>query len=197
MRKRFGFVTYSLTIFCMVLGLLGSAPAQTVTGTISGMAVDPAGQVIPGATITLANERTGDTCHQLTNETGVFTFIAVQPGVYTIQVEQSGFRLFEPQGNVLPANEHLAVGTLMLSLGERSDTVTTTAERSAVQINSSEHSALLTSTQLEMISSRGRDVITKSGTREFHGTTYGYKRHEQFNANNFFNNVPGALRIYA
>ncbi len=32
------------------------------------------------------------------------------------------------------------------------------------------------------------NVVTKGGTRDFHGTVYWYKRHEMFNANNFFNN---------
>lgn len=32
------------------------------------------------------------------------------------------------------------------------------------------------------------NVITKSGSRDFHGSGYWYKRHEQFNANDFFNN---------
>lgn len=31
-------------------------------------------------------------------------------------------------------------------------------------------------------------VVTKSGTREYHGGAYYYKRHEMFNANNFFAN---------
>jgi len=35
------------------------------------------------------------------------------------------------------------------------------------------------------------NAVTKSGTREFHGTAYFYKRHEQFNANSFFNNQLG------
>ncbi|MCW5964002.1 MAG: carboxypeptidase regulatory-like domain-containing protein [Bryobacterales bacterium] len=35
------------------------------------------------------------------------------------------------------------------------------------------------------------NVISKSGTNEFHGSLYHYKRHEQFNANNFFNNREG------
>jgi len=35
------------------------------------------------------------------------------------------------------------------------------------------------------------NVITKSGTRDFHGTAYWYKRHEMFNATNFFNNRNG------
>jgi hypothetical protein len=32
------------------------------------------------------------------------------------------------------------------------------------------------------------NVVSKSGTRDFHGSVYWFKRHEQFNANNFFNN---------
>lgn len=35
------------------------------------------------------------------------------------------------------------------------------------------------------------NVVTKSGTKEFHGSVYYFKRHEQFNANNFFNNRAG------
>lgn len=35
------------------------------------------------------------------------------------------------------------------------------------------------------------NIISKSGTKEFHGAGYYFKRHEQFNANNFFNNRLG------
>ena len=38
------------------------------------------------------------------------------------------------------------------------------------------------------------NVVTKSGTREFHGSAYLYKRHEMFNANNFFNNRNGTAK---
>src|SRR5882724_7445691 len=31
-------------------------------------------------------------------------------------------------------------------------------------------------------------IVSKTGTKDFHGSVYGYKRHEQFNANDFFNN---------
>src|SRR5215510_6326729 len=34
-------------------------------------------------------------------------------------------------------------------------------------------------------------IVSKSGTKDFHGSVYGYKRHEQFNANDFFNNRNG------
>jgi hypothetical protein len=38
------------------------------------------------------------------------------------------------------------------------------------------------------------NVITKSGTREFHGSLYWFKRHEMFNANSFFNNRSGLVK---
>jgi hypothetical protein len=33
------------------------------------------------------------------------------------------------------------------------------------------------------------NAVTKAGTSQFHGTAYYYKRHEQFNANTYFNNL--------
>ena len=38
------------------------------------------------------------------------------------------------------------------------------------------------------------NLITKSGTRDFHGTAYWFKRHEMFNANSFFNNRSGLAK---
>ncbi|HQR36338.1 MAG TPA: TonB-dependent receptor [Blastocatellia bacterium] len=36
-------------------------------------------------------------------------------------------------------------------------------------------------------------IVTKSGTSEFHGTGYYFHRHEQFNANSFFNKANGRI----
>jgi outer membrane receptor protein involved in Fe transport len=38
------------------------------------------------------------------------------------------------------------------------------------------------------------NIVTKSGTSQFHGTAYYYVRNEDFNANNFFNNLNGQPR---
>jgi hypothetical protein len=37
-------------------------------------------------------------------------------------------------------------------------------------------------------------IVTKSGTKDFHGTVYEYKRHEKLNANDFFSNRDGLAK---
>ena len=41
----------------------------------------------------------------------------------------------------------------------------------------------------------GIQAVTKSGTRQYHGAAYWYKRHEQFNASSFFNNRNGVAEV--
>src|SRR5262245_16685483 len=91
--------------------------AQTVSGRISGTVVDGSGNAVVGATVTLINERTGDARTVVTSQAGDFSFAALQPGTYSIKVEQKGFTIFRRQGNVLTAAEHLSVGELPLKVG--------------------------------------------------------------------------------
>jgi hypothetical protein len=262
----------------LLLLAISPTPAQQITGMISGTVVDPSGQVIVSAEVTLQSADTGETRVTRTSDSGTFTFPSVQPGNYSLKVTHEGFKTLIRSGLVLTANERLSAGNLMLSIGTVGDHVTVAAIGDNVETASSDHSALLTSNQLNMIMARGRNIIsllrtmpgvsyggdpdspggaygdstpniagtrsylnsiavdgtpgmdfgtpstyssainmdavaemkvllnnyqaeyglkggamvnvvTKSGTREFHGTGYWYKRHEQFNANSFFSNL--------
>ena len=57
----------------------------------------------------------------------------------------------------------------------------------------SEVKVLLTNYQAEYGRNAGANItmVSKSGARDFHGLVSYFKRHEQFNANNFFNNQQG------
>jgi hypothetical protein len=61
--------------------------------------------------------------------------------------------------------------------------------------NIAEFKVLTSNYQAEYGRSAGGDIkiLTKSGTSEFHGTGYWFHRHEQFNANSFFNNAQGRI----
>jgi hypothetical protein len=274
----------------LFLLLCGEAAAQLVTGTINGSLVDQSGQAVAGAKVTVTNERTGLQREATSNEEGAFNFPALQPGSYTVRVERQGFRTVERTGVVLTANDKLALGNIELTVGQVTETVQINAEGSLVKTASSENSALLSTTQLDLQQAKGRDVVSllrvlpgvsyqagsvggtfdsdslggtfgtftpnisgtrsrwntftldgqtgsdadiveafngstsmdaieevkvlfnnyqaeygrntggtvnivsKSGTKDFHGSLYWYKRHEQFNANDFFNNRQGLTK---
>src|SRR4029077_2591656 len=91
---------------CAVL-LPDRVTAQSVSGSVSGTVVDQTRQVVPGATVTLLNEQTGDSRVTTSNEAGVFVFSAVQPATYTVRVALTGFATFERRNTVVPANEQV------------------------------------------------------------------------------------------
>jgi hypothetical protein len=70
-----------------------SAQAFSQTNsTISGIVQDRTRALIPGVTITLTDERTGDKKTTFTNESGGYRFTGLAPGLFTVTAELSGFR---------------------------------------------------------------------------------------------------------
>src|SRR5437867_717960 len=147
--------------FVLVLLLTGvPTGAQTVTGTISGIVTDASSAVIADAKVTLINERTADTRNITSTDHGRFNFAAVQPGIYTLKIEAQGFQLLEKKTIVLSANEDLALGSLEMRPGQVSETITITTEGARVETESSDLTARLTSDQIDLISTKGRDVTS-------------------------------------
>ncbi len=146
-------------IYAMLFGTLAFSQ-MTITGTISGTVTDPAGAVVPDAKVSITSERTGETQSATTNEVGVFSFVAVPPGAYTIKIEHAGFKTAQRTGVVLSANEHLATGAIQLEVGGVAETVTVEAQGASVQTDSSEHSAALTNEQITDLTARGREIVS-------------------------------------
>src|SRR5512133_3155924 len=89
-----GLVTLSLAF------LLGGGPTAawsqaTSTGTVSGLVSDEQSAAIPGAEIKLVDSATGAAQTTLSNETGRFVVVNVQPGTYSITVSKQGFTVFK------------------------------------------------------------------------------------------------------
>src|SRR6185436_2614601 len=140
--------------------LSASASAQTVTGTISGTVVDQQGQLIPGATVTIVNEATKDTRSAVTAGEGDFLVTNLQPGLYTLRIALQSFRTLERTNIVLSAGERLAVAKLTLEIGNVGETITVESRGTHVNTAETQHSGLITSTQIEQIQVLGRDVTS-------------------------------------
>jgi hypothetical protein len=141
--------------------VMTAAPARAQdTGTLSGTVVDSSGQVIPGATVTLTDERTGATRAQPSDGRGQFGFRAVPPGSYAVKVELQGFRTYIRRNNVLEASAQLDLGKVRLDVGQLSEVVTVAAEGTQVETKNSDYTGLLTSNQISQIQTKGRDVMS-------------------------------------
>src|SRR5678816_2082849 len=136
------------------------ASAQTITGSISGAVMDQTGGMIPGATVTLTSEKTGQARGSTTDSEGRFNFAALHPGAYALKVERQGFQTLEQRGVILSANENLALGDLKLQPGQVTETVSVMSEGAIVERESSDLTARLTADQINLISTKGRDVTS-------------------------------------
>src|SRR5215510_3701418 len=67
--------------------------AQEGTSTLRGVVVDQSGSVIPGATVSVANQATGLNRRSVpTSSSGDYVFTSLTPGAYRITVEAQGFK---------------------------------------------------------------------------------------------------------
>ncbi|HYU80168.1 MAG TPA: carboxypeptidase regulatory-like domain-containing protein, partial [Vicinamibacterales bacterium] len=85
----------SLVAPALVTALILLTPAESLaqiqTGTITGVVTDEQSAVLPGVTIALTSAALIRQQTATTNERGVYSFIALPPGVYSLRFELQGF----------------------------------------------------------------------------------------------------------
>src|SRR5438445_12615260 len=69
----------------------GNLFAQPGTGGITGVVSDTTGAVVPNATVTLTNKGTNQTQTSTTNGEGVYSFVLLQPGTYSVKTTSGSF----------------------------------------------------------------------------------------------------------
>jgi hypothetical protein len=69
-----------------------AVPAQSGKSSLRGSVLDPNGQVVTGATVTLTSIETSSARTQQTNDRGAFVFDLITPGLYRVEVEAQGFK---------------------------------------------------------------------------------------------------------
>jgi hypothetical protein len=81
-----------LAAVSLVIGSQLAFAQGTATSSISGVVVDSADSVVPGASITVRNESTGAEFFAVSSENGNFTVPALNIGTYTVTVTLTGFK---------------------------------------------------------------------------------------------------------
>ncbi len=72
------------------------AMAQTAS-TLNGRVTDPSGAAVPSATVTLSNAATGFERTTTSNAQGLYQFVAIPPGNYSLKASATGFSAYIAQ----------------------------------------------------------------------------------------------------
>jgi hypothetical protein len=159
----------------LLAGALAPAAAQTFTGAISGLIRDSTEAVIPGATVTLTNARTGQVRTLVSGTDGAFIFPALQPGEYQLDAELNGFTRKSITGLILVVNQRLEV-PVHLEVGQVSDTVSVVADSVLVNTTDPTVGQVIEEKRVVDLPLNGRDFVqlaTLSAGVETRQTTRG------------------------
>src|SRR6266436_4569082 len=91
--REFGFghpISLLFVALVLIFAIPRSASAQA-TATLNGVVRDSSAAVIPQATVILQNTDTSTERESLTNDSGLYVFVSVQPGEYVLKVTKEGF----------------------------------------------------------------------------------------------------------
>src|SRR5262245_49821575 len=115
-------LAFALTlVFCNVV--LG----QDTRATLSGLVTDSWQAAVVGAVAKLTRTDTGTVLDSVTNATGQYRFLFLNPGSYRLTVEMAGFRQFERSGIVLQVGQSANVD-VALQVGSQTETITVSSD---------------------------------------------------------------------
>ncbi|MEZ5306640.1 MAG: TonB-dependent receptor [Pyrinomonadaceae bacterium] len=131
---RKGFFCFSL--FSLFLMLAATAWGQKNTGSIIGSVKDPSGALVPNATVVVKNNANGSTREVVTNDTGEFAVTNLEPGVYSVSVEASGFKKVVLAAVTLETNARVPVDVTFSDIDTGGDTIVNVDTESAPLVES-------------------------------------------------------------
>ena len=122
----------AIAIFTALILVGPPAWAQTSSATLDGTVLDTSNAVVPGATVVLKNQASGDQRSAVSNGQGFFNFAAVPPGTYTLTVSRQGFNNWEARNITLTSGDSRSVLGINLKVGAKSETVVVDADTAPI-----------------------------------------------------------------
>ena len=148
------------------MGILGIAAtlaavparAQTPTGEISGVVVDPSGSAVPGVTITLTSAATNAVREVQTNSAGLYVIPAIPPGRYVLKAQISGFRAIERRDIDVQVGSSNRI-PITLELGDLTETVEIRGGAPLIQSSSASIGTVIENRSIVELPLNGRNYL--------------------------------------
>src|ERR1035437_5149398 len=149
MNPRRSWDSVKIAILSAILLAVIAQPAMAQSQNITGAVVDASGGVVPDAAIKIVDAAKGGTARQTaTDNSGRFLAIDIQPGIYRISVEKTGFKKAEVT-ITLDVNSKMDVGQIKLEVGNMTEAVSVEGDSTpVVTTNTMEKAFLVDKTQM-------------------------------------------------
>src|SRR6478736_4225964 len=146
----------AIAALAIVLSFGTLAQAQ-VDARFSGTVLDPSGAVVSGATVTVKNERTGETRTATTDAGGRYLVTGLRPSIYTISVKQGSFAPLEYTGMQLVAAQEMALDLNLQAAGV-TETVTVVGNATPLDLSSARIGVNVSEREVQTLPVNGRQM---------------------------------------
>jgi hypothetical protein len=142
-----------------VLFLLSSLPssAQTTAG-VAGTITDESGAAVAGVTVTITNVETSLQRETVSDESGLYQLLALQPGAYTLTAKKTGFRQAARERFRLEVNQRPVID-LILQVGSVTETVEVVGSAPLLEASTSSVGQVIESKAISDLPLNGRNFV--------------------------------------
>src|SRR5262245_53351985 len=145
--------------YAVFIGALFAAHCfgQTL-GEITGQVTDSTGGAVPGARITATNTGTNAARDAVSNEAGIYSFPALQPGAYTVRVEKGGFKTVTRANIQLEVQQNARIDFEM-SVGQVTETVEVAADAAVLATENATVGTVIENKRIVELPLNGRNYL--------------------------------------
>ena len=137
----------SIALGIAAFGVMSPVEAQTSKGILAGVVRDKTGATIPTASVVVTSQSNGETRTVNSDTQGAFRLDAIEPGLYTVRVEASGFEASSAHNlNVIPSI--VTSYDPILVVGKVTETVTIDADSNTVNTENGQLSGTIGTSEL-------------------------------------------------
>jgi Carboxypeptidase regulatory-like domain/TonB dependent receptor/TonB-dependent Receptor Plug Domain len=147
-----------LGLFAWLLCLATGVAAQETRGSIEGIVKDPSGAVLPGVTVQANGINVAGGQTAVTDASGIYRFLALQPGTYEVVGTLQGFQTARAEQVTLSLGQVLKVDMTM-QLSTVTETVQVTSESPLIDVKQSTASQTVRADMIERLP-KGRDFTS-------------------------------------
>jgi hypothetical protein len=142
----------------LCIGMPGRATAQVATAAaaLNGTVRDASGAVVPDATITLVNTKTGFKQVSVSNSTGNYSLVNITPGNYMVTVSKQGFSVAKSDEFELLVNQ-TATMNFALQVGTQHETVVVSTSAVEIETSTAELGTVIGTSAVNALPLNGRN----------------------------------------